>query len=76
MFGEGYQPGYDRPAGTGASIDGGGPDWWLIEVSALPFVRMVFEADLFAWACDLREHSRSTAFCMLTVQFAASTCRG
>ena len=37
MFGEGYQPGYDRAAGTGAAIDGGGPDWWLIEVSALPF---------------------------------------
>ena len=37
MFGEGYQPGYDRPAGTGAPIDGGGPDWWLIEVSAIPF---------------------------------------
>ena len=48
MFGEGYQPGYDRPAGTGASIDGGGPDWWLIEVSALPFVSTVFEAALFA----------------------------
>ncbi len=37
MFGEGYQQGYDRPAGTMQPIDGGGPDWWLIEVSALPF---------------------------------------
>ena len=32
MFGEGYQTGYDRPAGTMQPIDGGGPDWWLIEV--------------------------------------------
>jgi hypothetical protein len=37
MFGEGYQPGYDRAAGTMDPIDGGGPDWWLIKVSALPF---------------------------------------
>ena len=37
MFGEGYQQGYDRPADTMQQIDGGGPDWWLIEVSAIPF---------------------------------------
>ena len=37
MFGEGYQHGYDQPAGV---LDGGGPDWWLIEVSALPFGMM------------------------------------
>ena len=37
MFGEGYQPGYDRPAGTQVVSNRGGPDWWLIEVSAIPF---------------------------------------
>ena len=34
MFGEGYQTGYDQPANV---LDGGGPDWWLIEVSGIPF---------------------------------------
>ncbi|KAH8074918.1 hypothetical protein JL720_10667 [Aureococcus anophagefferens] len=33
MLGEGYAPGYDRPAG----VPGGGPDWWLVEVSGIPF---------------------------------------
>jgi hypothetical protein len=37
MFGEGYQPGYDRPAGTQVVSNRGGPDWWLVEVSAIPF---------------------------------------
>lgn len=40
MFGEGYQAGYDRPADTMQPIDGGGPDWWLIEVSSLAWGMM------------------------------------
>ena len=33
MLGEGYQTNYDLPAG----VDGGGPEYWLVEVSGLPF---------------------------------------
>ena len=33
MLGEGFQTNYDLPAG----VQGGGPDYWLVEVSGLPF---------------------------------------
>jgi hypothetical protein len=37
MLGEGYQPGYDAPAGEVDGIVEGGPEHYLVEVSGIPF---------------------------------------